>query len=809
MTKLFKYQRIGVKKIRRFAGRALVGDEMGLGKAQPLEAKILTPRGWSTMKEIKVGDEVIGSDGKPTKVIGVFPQGRKKVFRVTFRDGSSTECCDEHLWAVWNPCSRMNGYPAKILPLSTIRKKLTLGNGNARYQIPMVRAVEFTPRPTNLDPYLLGCLLGDGSIIRTADITTADPEIAGAMAFLAPQGTKFVPIKNCKRGEAWGYRFIRSENSYENPLVAELKRLKLLGKKSHEKFIPKSFRFNTRATRIGILQGLMDTDGYVSKSGTLQYSSVSKRLADNLREIIWSLGGTCTLRQKQTFYRNEAGEKVYGKICYELTMALPEGITPFRLPRKLLRYKGRPKYQPCRAIKSVEYTGERLCKCIRVAAPDHLYITDDYVVTHNSLQALKFADEENAYPVLIICKASLKYNWQKECKKHLSIRADVFDSTKPPPWSNFVKHKIAIINYDILPHWYKYIRKMKRRLHIKTVIIDECKNIKSETSIRNKYVRKVVRGIPNVLMLDGTPLDNGRPIELWPAVSILRPDIFDSRFTFGMTYCDGTNRNGKWDFSGASNQLQLNQLLLESCMIRRRKVDVLKDLPEQSRHVIPLEITNRKEYRKADSDFYGWMAQFGKKKLMGAIRAAAFVKSGYLLRLAAELKLPAIIEWIDSWLDETDQKLIVFGLHKKILRPLRERYKDLSVFVDGSVVAKKRQYAIDEFNNKRKKRLAIGQLKAFSEGWSATACSTVCHVEMSWVPGLHLQGDNRVHGIGRGIKGQGSQAFYLVAHDTIEERLCSMLQRKQKNISAVLDGDEDVEKFDIFDQLMDQIREPI
>jgi SWI/SNF-related matrix-associated actin-dependent regulator 1 of chromatin subfamily A len=311
-----------------------------------------------------------------------------------------------------------------------------------------------------------------------------------------------------------------------------------------------------------------------------------------------------------------------------------------------------------------------------------------------SIQAITYAMEENAFPVIVICPASLKYNWQKEWRKHAGIRADIFSSTKPHAWSSFNRHKVSIINYDILPYWYPYIRKMKRRLGVKTIIVDECKDIKSASSIKNKYVRKICRGVDNIIMLDGTPLTNGRPAELFPAISILRPDVFDSFWTYGMKFCEGAHRNGKWEFKGATNLPELHQLLIESCMIRRRKDQVLKDLPPKARYVVPLEISNRKEYRKASTDFYGWLAQFGKKKLRAAIRAAAFVQAGYLLRLAAELKLPAIIEWIDNFLEQSDGKLIVFGLHKKILHPLRERYKSLSIYVDGSVVAEKRQYAM-------------------------------------------------------------------------------------------------------------------
>ena len=121
--------------------------------------------------------------------------------------------------------------------------------------------------------------------------------------------------------------------------------------------------------------------------------------------------------------------------------------------------------------------------------------------------------------------------------------------------------------------------------------------------------------------------------------------------------------------------------------------------------------------------------------------------------------------------------------------------------VDGSVTGKKRQKAFDQFLRHDATRLLIGNVKAAGVGWSAKGVSTVAFAELAWAPGTHTQAEDRIHGVGRGAKDRGAFAFYLVAKDTIEERLMELLQRKQKVLSAAIDGHRDAERFDVFDDL--------
>jgi SWI/SNF-related matrix-associated actin-dependent regulator 1 of chromatin subfamily A len=176
---------------------------------------------------------------------------------------------------------------------------------------------------------------------------------------------------------------------------------------------------------------------------------------------------------------------------------------------------------------------------------------------------------------------------------------------------------------------------------------------------------------------------------------------------------------------------------------------------------------------------------------------------GYLKRLAAELKTKAVTDWIDTFLEETEEKLVVFAIHKSIINVLKERYPN-SVVVTGSVTGKKRQRAVDKFQRHKGTRLFIGNLQAAGVGLTLTASSTVVFAELGWTPGEHTQGEDRVHRIGQKYP---STCYYLIGVDTIEEKLSRIIQEKQTILSSTLDGGCIEEQLDIFDQLQQEILE--
>jgi SWI/SNF-related matrix-associated actin-dependent regulator of chromatin subfamily A-like protein 1 len=410
--------------------------------------------------------------------------------------------------------------------------------------------------------------------------------------------------------------------------------------------------------------------------------------------------------------------------------------------------------------------------------------------------------KEDELQTLIVCPAFLKINWQREAKQ-LGIQARILSGQKPP--RHQIKFpQVTIINYDILPFWLDYF--VDHEYKPKIVGVDECQYICNQNTERGKATRFACQRAKRKVMISGTPLTN-RPIELYHALQIVRPDLFPSRYIYGQRYCKPYWAHGQVHYKGADNLDELHEILKTECMVRRRKEDVLKDLPAKSLMVVPIEIERRKEYEQARDHFATWVGKnFKRQQVNRAIKNEALVKGGYLKRLIAELKFEAVVSWIENFLNETGSKLLVFCIHREMIKKLHERFENISLYVHGQVPDRKRQLVFDRFNTHRKTRLLFGNQEAAGVGWNCKATSYTATLELGWSPGKHIQADDRIHGIGRGVPGQPATCYYLAAADTVEEKLCDLLQRKQANIGNILDGDDTGSDFQLFDEFIKIIR---
>lgn len=394
------------KELIHYAGFLGVMDT-GQALAQPLTSKVLTPKGWKAMGDIAAGDAVIGRNGKPTEVIGVYPQGAKDIYRVTFSDGASTRCTAEHLWltrtqyernAAAKFCKRDPDADAshywKVRETSDIAKTLRCtSTGSKNHQVPLVEAVAFAPQQIHVDPYLIGFLLGDGHLRQTSvNFTTADAWVVKEITRIVA-GDGLAVRKNPHEradgqpnydynisGGVAGWRGCGRES---NAVLRGLRRYGLLGKRAWEKTIPDAYLLNTVEVRMAVLQGLMDADGTIAsdeRNRTTRLCTTSRAMADAVVFITRSLGGTAQVFSRQG--RTPNGE--HGREQFIVTLRLPNGMIPFRLPRKADLVRDREKYTPKRYIVSVEPDGREDAQCIAVAGPEHLYVTDDFAVTHNT-----------------------------------------------------------------------------------------------------------------------------------------------------------------------------------------------------------------------------------------------------------------------------------------------------------------------------------------------------------------------------------------------------------------------------------------
>lgn len=323
----------------------LLTNGTGTGKAQPLDARILTPNGWRLMGEISPGDMVIAADGKPTQVLSVHPQGEKPIFRVEFSDGAATECCDDHLWETQTLHERRKSRAVpKVRPLSEIRQSL-----DAQHFVPVPAAIEHPARPLPVHPYTLGGILGDG-----------------------PDDT----------------------------------------------LIPDDYLLSSIENRICLLQGLMDTDGKVDRrTGSVSFRTSSSALADGLVALVRSLGGIA-IRNDQP--------------AHKVTLHLPDGISPFWRSEKAAFVRPK-KHAPRRKIVAVTEVGRKPAQCIAVSDARHLYVTDDYVLTHNTYSgggAIKRSVQDGKSNILIVAPSQGILSHWKEALADLGVEASILPDTK-------------------------------------------------------------------------------------------------------------------------------------------------------------------------------------------------------------------------------------------------------------------------------------------------------------------------------------------------------------------------------------------
>ncbi len=340
---------------------------------QPLDARVLTPKGWTTMGALEMGDRVIGRDGTSHQVTGVYPQGVQDVYRIRLTDGSSTECTLDHIWRVKSHGERG---VFQTLPLKEIVERgIVYESGSKKWEVPYVDPVEFdVEEDLPIDPYLFGSLLGDGCFHKSVSMAVASEdadEQEGLLTSLLPDG---VTVSRRDHGGWNKLYFKRPKGAYRNPLSESIRMLGLWYVTGPNKFIPKRYLHASIEDRLSLLQGLMDTDGSVSTTQyRVRFCTTSRALAQGVVELVGSLGGSATVEQ------NEGRNTMNISIRW-----LPAGFVPFRLQRKAKFYKqNRRNY---RHIESVELIGQKDTQCIRVDSDEHLYVTDDFIVTHNTAE---------------------------------------------------------------------------------------------------------------------------------------------------------------------------------------------------------------------------------------------------------------------------------------------------------------------------------------------------------------------------------------------------------------------------------------
>lgn len=816
------FQAVGISFLHDIE-QGLLADEMGLGKAQPLDAKILTPDGFILMGDIKVGDEVIGSDGKPTKVIGVFPQGEKDIYKVTFSDGSSTECCDEHLWAVNTTTRRYRKNPYLVKELKDIKDDLRLKSGNAKYFIPMVEAVDFEYQDLPIHPYLMGYLLGNGSFRdHTTMVTIPDQETVDYIKTLLPYGTQLSQKTDID------YRIAISSDEWKNNIVkGYLKEMGLYGKYSDEKHIPECYKLTEIADRILLLQGLLDSDGHVRPAdNNIEFSSSSKELAEGVQFIVQSLGGTAPIRKKETTH----------KPAYRMSIALPKHIKPFCLSRKADVYHPRAKYPPSRAMISVEYVGKKHAQCIRVEAEDQLYVTDNFIVTHNTPQAIgavhRLVKEGKVRKALVICPTSLKYQWgdpkEGEINKFTDYQAVVIDGLPKQRQEQYLRwitddHILfGIVNYELVRNDLELIKK----LPIDVIIADEVHRIKNWASKTSQALKELYA--PYKFGLTGTPMQN-KPEELFNLFDFLNPAVLGNFWAFKKRYLVTGEKFGQRNVVIGYRNLDELRRRVGPYMLRRMKKEVAPELPEMVINDYLVEMTLEQyklnEELRADlMDLLKDIQEFNSGKDALDENAAKHPKEGQsfgyftmmqevsdsleLLRLSdsnmaqryteglpkklRSPKLDEIEEIVRDQMENGNNKIVIFTQFARMQRLIVERLEKIGKceILNGSMKPVDRQAAVDRFKYQEDIHFFV-TTDAGNYGINLQFASVLIHVDLPWNPAIYDQRCGRIHRIGSAFK--EVTIINLITKGGLDEQIQQVLYKKRELSNQIVEKS-DMEK---------------
>jgi superfamily II DNA or RNA helicase len=391
-----------------------------------------------------------------------------------------------------------------------------------------------------------------------------------------------------------------------------------------------------------------------------------------------------------------------------------------------------------------------------------------------TIQALAAIEAAEAYPAIIVCPASLKLNWLRECARWLpGRRAEPLSGRRGPlPLAD-----IVVVNYDVLDARAEAVAALEPG----ALVLDESHYVKNPKANRTKAAIDLSARLPEEalrLALTGTPLVN-RPRELVPQLRAL-----------GRLGDFGSGASFERRFDGQVARERLHWHLRSTCYVRRRKDEVLTQLPPKRRITVPVPLANEHEYRHLEDDLVDWLRTAVHDPLQlaeridSALRAEALVKLNALRHVAARGKLHAAIEWIKTFL-ESGERLVVFAHHRDIQGELVHMFPRAARIL-GSDSVEERQRNVDLFQKERGgAHLCICSLEAASHGFTLTAAASVAFLELGWTPAKHDQAEDRVHRIGQD---RHVTAWYLLAADTIDERIAALIDHKRAVVGSVTDG---------------------
>lgn len=427
------------------------------------------------------------------------------------------------------------------------------------------------------------------------------------------------------------------------------------------------------------------------------------------------------------------------------------------------------------------------------------FIADDMGLgkTFMSLAALEAAHESDglAFPAVVVCPATLTHNWRAEAHRwlpHRSVR--IIEGRKEFPADDA---DITVVGWSNVAHWSDDLSGAN------SYIFDESHYAKSHTAQRTKAAVKIAKGARGlVLCLTGTPVTN-RPAEYVSQLEILgRLKQFGGRWAFYKRYCNAfRDRFGQWHFEGASHLDELNDRLRASCYIRRTKDQVMSELPPVQHQPVVIAGSTKamREYAKAEANIVEYVAARAAEiaesmgtsprsaAVIARIRAESnehLVRMSQLRRLAASAKMDAVDEWVASHINE-GRKVVLAAHHREIVDALAAKYGGLKIQggqPTDEIEAHKARFQNESVDSAP---VIVLSIQAAKTGHTLTAAEDICFVELPWTPADLDQTTSRLHRIGQ----QGSvTATYLLAENTIDERIYELIDTKRSIVEVAIEG---------------------
>lgn len=821
------YQLDAYARMSSRTGYALTFDPR-VGKGQRSSDVVMTPTGPKRFDSLVVGDLVFGRDGKPYPLEGVFRRGKMPVWRVSFHDGTSLDVSGDHLWDVqfyvWRRAARS---PNKWVTKTTeelSREALFDSEGAARWFIPMTAPVEmelgFQPSPWRpIDPYVLGALLGDGHFGKSITITPGDLEVPAA---IRSRGVELSPRKKIDK---------RAQTYFVPRMAAHISALGLKRTRAWTKFVPLIYLYAPSSVRLDVLRGLLDTDGSFEANTTI-FCSTSAQLANDVVFLVQSLGGTAKVRSRVPTYTYK-GQKKNGRRAYYVTISLDAELSGCGKQRSAARSK----FFPSRAIVKIERLDEEdEIICIKTSAPDQLYVTSNFIVTHNTFPTVaviaQALAERRAERVIVFYPASIKEEWQVQLAKFANLTLtltggqDMPDEDQVVVWAS-QPWLVLGVHYEILgfkapaeasekdgPQGLLALAEQGKYI----VVADEIQNIRNRNAPRTKVLLQM-SAHPNCVgryALTGTPMRN-RPRDLWVLFEFLQPGSVGGYWKFCQRYAGAHQGQYGWVDKGSTNEEELNTRL-NAVSYRLRRADVAAYLPKSDRRVFMCSLNEpvRKEYDAAARELSATgvltNALSESEPSAGTMRALE-----HLSAITTKAKLTTLVERVAFHAIDRGVKVLVFanfhdslkqvwdvldpscGMQdvpegswgdldkKKIKKPLGA----VPVFcAAGWMTSDKRYKTREQWKACPGPAVLLANTMSSGVGIDLSDADAAIFIELCWVPADFNQAESRIIDIHLGKRTTPPLFEYLLTRGTIDSDMGLALIEKVQNIEAVVGHDE-------------------